>query len=88
MNEVKFGIRRRGVRQKTTLEIWPRPGDGVPVARVAELADAPDLGSGGETCGGSSPPSRTIYAFNGEVRSRRYTFENIRFGAGVMEKGR
>ena len=32
--------------------IWP--------AKVAELADAPDLGSGGETRGGSSPPFRTI----------------------------
>src|SRR5271165_4144527 len=30
-------------------------------ARVAELADAPDLGSGGETRGGSSPPFRTNY---------------------------
>ena len=29
-------------------------------AKVAELADAPDLGSGGETRGGSSPPFRTI----------------------------
>jgi hypothetical protein len=29
-------------------------------ARVAELADAPDLGSGGATRGGSSPPFRTI----------------------------
>src|SRR6266849_8479780 len=29
-------------------------------AKVAELADAPDLGSGGETHGGSSPPFRTI----------------------------
>ena len=28
-------------------------------ARVAELADAPDLGSGGATRGGSSPPFRT-----------------------------
>ena len=28
-------------------------------ARVAELADAPDLGSGTERCGGSSPPFRT-----------------------------
>jgi hypothetical protein len=33
--------------------------DRIPNARVAELADAPDLGSGGETHGGSSPPSRT-----------------------------
>jgi hypothetical protein len=30
------------------------------LAKVAELADAPDLGSGGETHGGSSPPFRTI----------------------------
>ena len=29
-------------------------------AKVAELADAPDLGSGGETHGGSTPPFRTI----------------------------
>src|SRR2546425_990422 len=29
------------------------------IAKVAELADAPDLGSGGETRGGSSPPFRT-----------------------------
>ena len=28
-------------------------------AKVAELADAPDLGSGGATHGGSSPPFRT-----------------------------
>jgi hypothetical protein len=31
------------------------------VARVAELADAPDLGSGALGRGGSSPLSRTIY---------------------------
>src|SRR5579884_342246 len=30
-------------------------------AKVAELADAPDLGSGGETHGGSSPPFRTTH---------------------------
>ncbi len=29
------------------------------IAKVAELADAPDLGSGTERCGGSSPPFRT-----------------------------
>jgi hypothetical protein len=28
-------------------------------AKVAKLADAPDLGSGGATHGGSSPPFRT-----------------------------
>ena len=31
----------------------------VPDARVAELADAPDLGSGAARRGGSSPPFRT-----------------------------
>ncbi|SUZ71014.1 uncharacterized protein METZ01_LOCUS23868, partial [marine metagenome] len=28
---------------------------------VVELVDTPDLGSGAERCGGSSPPSRTKY---------------------------
>src|ERR1017187_9688184 len=37
-------------------------------ARVAEWADAPDLGSGGETRGGSSPPFRTSN-LNGTYRS-------------------
>lgn len=32
-----------------------------PGGRVAELADAPDLGSGPERGGGSSPPSPIIY---------------------------
>ncbi len=32
------------------------------VARVVELVDTPDLGSGAERCGGSSPPSRTTQA--------------------------
>ena len=32
---------------------------GIDFAKVAELADAPDLGSGTERCGGSSPPFRT-----------------------------
>ena len=27
---------------------------------MAELVDAPDLGSGAERCGGSSPPFRTM----------------------------
>ena len=35
-------------------------------ARMAELADARDLGSRRETCGGSSPPSRNIgFLFSG-----------------------
>jgi hypothetical protein len=41
----------------------PKPGRNEPgedePAKVAELADAPDLGSGGVTHGGSSPPFRT-----------------------------
>ena len=37
----------------------PVPSYATRSARVAELADAPDLGSGGETRGGSSPPFRT-----------------------------
>ncbi len=32
---------------------------------MAELADAPDLGSGGETRGGSSPPFRTNHVHSG-----------------------
>ena len=44
------------------LAIRTAPLDKVVVlgARVAELVDALDLGSSGETCGGSSPPSRTM----------------------------
>ena len=38
---------------------------GVRVAGVVELADTPDLGSGGASRGGSSPSARTIGA---EVR--------------------
>ena len=32
-------------------------------AQVAESVDALDLGSSGETCGGSSPPLRTSYIY-------------------------
>ena len=43
------------------------------VARVAELVDAPDLGSGALRCGGSTPPSRTtIVSFFGNCKSRLY----------------
>src|SRR5438105_9017494 len=38
-------------------------------AKVAELADAPDLGSGGETRGGSSPPFRTNSLYSGSFGS-------------------
>jgi hypothetical protein len=37
------------------------------IARVAELADAPDLGSGAERRGGSSPPSRIACLLGGVV---------------------
>src|SRR5271165_6241770 len=37
-------------------------------AKVAELADAPDLGSGGETRGGSSPPFRTKNSRRGSLQ--------------------
>ena len=40
---------------------WSRLKEG---AKVAELADAPDLGSGGAIHGGSSPPFRTILIVN------------------------
>tara|TARA_A100000171_G_scaffold41560_1_gene42433 strand:- start:210 stop:341 length:132 start_codon:yes stop_codon:yes gene_type:complete len=30
------------------------------LAGVVELVDTPDLGSGGASCGGSSPSTRTI----------------------------
>ena len=44
----KAGLRFRGAGRKL-----------IPVARVAELAYAPDLGSGPERVGGSSPLART-----------------------------
>lgn len=40
------------------------------IAKVAELADAPDLGSGTERCGGSSPPFRTIEQ-KAEIRDQK-----------------
>ena len=55
------------LRSASTIAIEPHP-DGRPSgctaaewrAGVAELVDAPDLGSGGENRGGSSPSARTI----------------------------
>src|SRR5438067_12283444 len=46
-------------------------------AKVAELADAPDLGSGTERCGGSSPPFRTKAEVRGERLevSKEHLFE-------------
>jgi hypothetical protein len=38
-------------------------------ARVAKLADAPDLGSGGETREGSTPSPRTIQLLKGGKQS-------------------
>src|SRR6266849_4533513 len=49
-------------------------------AKVAELADAPDLGSGGETHGGSSPPFRTN---SPSARSRLY-FPDYRLAFSVL----
>jgi hypothetical protein len=42
---------------------------------VAKLADAPDLGSGGATHGGSSPPFRTNRDFPRENHCTRDTAE-------------
>src|SRR5437588_1381670 len=49
-------------------------------ARVAELADAPDLGSGGETRGGSSPPFRTKNRSRGPVRVANTFTHRQRYG--------
>ena len=40
--------------------------------RVAELADAPDLGSGGASRGGSSPFTRTIRTKTIDLIDHRY----------------
>jgi hypothetical protein len=50
-------------------------------AKVAKLADAPDLGSGGATHGGSSPPFRTI---DSRVFSLEFPFiiRNIQVACG------
>ena len=48
----RFSLRKGGERS-TKID------DSGPDARVAELADAPDLGSGTVRCGGSSPSVRT-----------------------------
>src|SRR5437899_8323417 len=50
------------------------------VARVAELADAPDLGSGSERIGGSSPLARTIFGKTqlGPPRPQLARLENSR----------
>ena len=46
-----------------------------PCAKVAELADAPDLGSGGETHGGSTPPFRTNKLE--EIMGRKITKDKV-----------
>jgi hypothetical protein len=48
---------------------WPR-ARAAPPARVAELADAPDLGSGAERRGGSSPLSCTDWESLGNAEGR------------------
>jgi hypothetical protein len=52
-----------------------------PDAKVAELADAPDLGSGGETRGGSSPPFRTN-PFCNHLRKKPLVFLDLGFSSG------
>jgi hypothetical protein len=51
------------VQETATIDIEPAAAGGTQVrprvAGVAELVDAPDLGSGGENRGGSSPSART-----------------------------
>ena len=49
-------------------------------ARVAELADAPDLGSGAERRAGSSPVSGTVVVFNTKRRSRHQRAGSCRVG--------
>ena len=53
----------------------PVPGFHVSVAGVAELVDAPDLGSGDESRGGSSPFARTSAA------EPRFMCEQVRGGS-------
>ncbi len=43
----------------------------MPFAGVAELVDAPDLGSGDESCGCSSPSARTICSFDIRYEANR-----------------
>ncbi len=45
---------------------------------MAKLVDAPDLGSGGVTRGGSSPSSRTILIFSFIIRASHYVFKMIK----------
>jgi hypothetical protein len=52
-----------------------------PYAKVAELADAPDLGSGGETRGGSSPPFRT----NPSLSEHNSIFEEAKLRAQAWQ---
>ena len=47
------------------------------LAKVAELADAPDLGSGTERCGGSSPPFRTIVSEQWAVGSGQWAVGSV-----------
>ena len=54
-------------------------------ARMAELAYAPDLGSGRATCGGSSPPSRTFTTT--EIIYKELTVESNDYRCRILEKG-
>src|SRR5512135_574439 len=54
----------------------PMTGYNLRSAKVAELADAPDLGSGTARCGGSSPPFRTINKPTAQRSCRAYLTSN------------
>jgi hypothetical protein len=57
-------------------------------AKVAELADAPDLGSGGATHGGSTPPFRTILSLRRINTIRRIPRSGQRFGPEPLTRQR
>ena len=63
-NGQHIGLPNRGCGFKSRYleSIWFVSGEIPPIfyADVAELADAPDLGSGGLSCAGSTPVTRTI----------------------------
>jgi hypothetical protein len=48
--------------------------ESAPLAQVAKLVDAPDLGSGAERCGGSSPFLGTIKQRQGFPSGKPFLF--------------
>src|SRR4051794_3935545 len=53
-------------------------------ARMAELVDAPDLGSGFERSGGSSPPPRTQARLLASSALGASSFAAVRIGPGAI----